>query len=121
MSVYIDGFLLPIAKDKIDIYQSIAAQCGAIWKEHGALAYTEAVLEDANSHDMRAFASAADAKEDETVVFAWIAYPSRSERDRINAAVMADPRINDVMKAHENPFDCKRMAYGGFNTIVNLS
>lgn len=120
MSIYVDGFLLPIAKNKVTEYQAIAAQAGAVWMEHGALAYTEAVLEDPNCSELRAFASAADTQEDETVVLAWIVYPSRAERDRINSAVMADPRLNAMMEGKEHPFDCKRMAYGGFTSIVNL-
>lgn len=114
MSKYIDGFVLPIPKDKIEIYRGIAENAATIWKEHGALDYYECVGEDMNAHDMISFQQLANAKEDEVVVFAWISYKSREHRDEVNAKVMADPRLN----CENLPFDCKRMAYGGFKTIV---
>ena len=56
---------------------------------------------------------------EETIVFAWIVYPSREDRDRINAAVMADPRLKCDPAAM--PFDPGRMAYGGFKTLVEAA
>lgn len=118
MTHYIDGFLLPVASDKIAEYQAIAQHAGAIWKEHGALAYWECVGDDLNCEGVVSFKVSAGAKEGETVVLAWILYPSKEERDRINAAVMADPRMKDMMDPEAHPFDCARMAYGGFTELV---
>ena len=118
MTHYIDGFLLPISPDKIPEYQKIANRAGAVWMEHGALAYWECVGDDLNIEGMVSFKQSAGCKENETVVIAWIVYPSREERDRINAAVMADPRLNDMMDKENPPFDFTRMAYGGFKDIV---
>ncbi len=117
MSQYVDGFVLPVPKDKIETYRGIAEGAANIWVGHGALEYRECVLEDANAHDMVAFPQLAATKDDETVVFAWIVYQSREHRDEVNAKVMADPRMNALME-NGCPFDCKRMAYGGFETIV---
>jgi uncharacterized protein YbaA (DUF1428 family) len=117
MKEYVDGFVLPLPKDAVEKYRGIASQAAAIWREYGALEYRECILEDANAHDMVGFPALAGTKEGETVVFAWIVYKSREHRDEVNAKVMADPRMNEMME-DGCPFDCKRMAYGGFGTLV---
>lgn len=121
MTHYVDGFLLPIAPEKITEYQQIASKAGAVWKDHGAIAYWECVGDDLDIQDMVSFRKAAGCNDNETVVLAWIVYPSREERDRINAAVMADPRLNDMMDKDNCPFDYRRMAFGGFKEIVRYS
>lgn len=121
MDKYVDGFLMPLPKDHIDRYRETAELAGHIWKEHGALAYWECIGDDLDVKDIVPFRQAAGAGPDETVVFSWIVFPSRAERDRINAAVLADPRMEPLMKPQTPlPFDCKRMAYGGFQTLVVL-
>ena len=120
MGKYVDGFVLPIGKDKVEQYREMAQKAGEIWKEHGALEYIEAVGDDLNIKDMLSFKTIADATEDETVILAWIVYKSREERDRINAAVMEDPRLKEDIEKHKNLFDFKRMAYGGFKAIVEI-
>ncbi|SKB07755.1 Uncharacterized conserved protein YbaA, DUF1428 family [Prosthecobacter debontii] len=119
MPNYVDGFVLPVPKDKIAEYQAIAEKAQAIWKEHGALDYRETVLEDPDAKDMVSFPALAGVQEGETVVLAFIVYESREHRDAVNAKVMADPRIQEMCPdPTQMPFDCKRMAYGGFKTIV---
>ena len=118
MTHYIDGFLLPIAPEKLPEYQQMANKAGAVWKEHGAIAYRECAGDDLDIAEMTSFRTAAGCKDNETVVIAWIIYPSREERDRINALVMADPRLADMCDKDNSPFDFRRMAYGGFKAIV---
>ena len=121
MPNYIDGFVLPVPKSKIAEYQAMAEKASKIWKEHGALEYRECVGDDMEVKDMVSFPTLAAAKEEETVVLAYIVYESREHRDEVNAKVMADPRIQEMCptaNGGELPFDCKRMAYGGFKTIV---
>ncbi|HEX8738290.1 MAG TPA: DUF1428 domain-containing protein [Pyrinomonadaceae bacterium] len=118
MGKYVDGFVIPIAKDKVEEYGKIAQKAGEIWKEYGALDYVEAIGDDLEIKDMLSFKTIAGAGEDETVIFAWIVYESREERDRINAAVMEDARLKADMD--KMPFDFKRMAYGGFKTLVAI-
>ena len=115
---YVDGFLLPLPNDKIEEYQKIAFRAGEIWKEHGAIAYWETVGDDIAVDEMVNFSESAKCKTNEIPVLAWIIYPSREERDRINELVMADPRLNDLMDKSKPIFDFKRMSYGGFKTIV---
>lgn len=120
MAKYIDGFLLPIETENIEEYREVAQKAGEIWKEHGALEYIEAVGDDLKSENMVSFVKSADAKESETVIFAFIVYESREERDRINTLVMEDERLKEIMSRHGKTFDYTRMAYGGFNAIVEL-
>ncbi len=115
MSQYVDGFLLPLAADKVEQYRQAATKAGEVWMEHGALAYWETLSDDLNTEGCKSFSVCADAKENERVVFAWVVYPSREDRARIMAAVMADPRL----QCNENmPFDYTRMAYAGFEPLV---
>ena len=118
MAQYVDGFVLPIPKSKIDLYRSMAGEAGKIWREHGALEYRECIAEDMDAKEMVSFLGMAGASPDETVVFAWIVFESRSSRDEVNAKVMADERLKGTCEKDEMPFDYKRMAYGGFQTLV---
>jgi uncharacterized protein YbaA (DUF1428 family) len=118
MAHYVDGFVIPLPKDKVEEYRQMADKAGALWKEYGALAYWECVGDDLDVKDQLPFTKLASTKPDETVVFSWIAYESREHRDAVNAKVMADPRIKEMCNSDNHPFDCKRMAYGGFKTIV---
>jgi uncharacterized protein YbaA (DUF1428 family) len=117
---YVDGFLIPIAKENVSKYKEIAQKAGELWKEHGALEYYECIGDDLDGEGMVSFKKAADTSEEETVIFSWIVFESREARDRINAAVMNDPRLKEMMESGSEPFDYKRMAYGGFKTLVNL-
>jgi len=120
MGKYVDGFVIPIKKENVEKYREMAQKAGEIWKEHGALDYIEAVGDDLESENMLSFKTISGAAEDETVIFAWIVYESREHRDKVNEAVMSDLRLKEDMEAHKDLFDFKRMAYGGFTTIVNL-
>lgn len=113
---YIDGFILAVPKAKLDAYKAMAALAGEVWMEKGALSYVEAIGDDVPYGEVTSFPRAVLAKEDEVVVFAWITYPSRAERDRINAEVMQDPRMN--CGSDEMPFDGKRLIYGGFESFL---
>ena len=118
MAHYVDGFVIPVPKDKIDQYREIAEKAGKIWREHGALEYRECVGDDLDVKDQVPFPRLASAQPEETVVFSWIVYESREHRDAVNAKVLADPRIAEMGCEGGMPFDCTRMAYGGFKTIV---
>jgi uncharacterized protein YbaA (DUF1428 family) len=117
---YIDGFLLSVPKRKMPVYRRIARRAGKIWREYGALEYRECVGDDLNTKMGRPFAKAAGLKSGETVVFSWIVYRSRADRDRVNKEVMKDPRILKTMK-EPMPFDVKRMSMGGFRVVVDLA
>ena len=115
---YVDGFVLAVPKAKLDAYKELARKAGAVWKEHGALAYAECIGDDVPYGELTSFPRAVQAKEDEVVVFSWVVYESREKRDAIIAKLMADPRLKDSMA--NAPFDGKRMIYGGFQTFMEL-
>lgn len=120
MGKYIDGFVLPIAAENVEKYREMAQKASEIWKEYGALDYYECVGDDLETENMLSFKTIAGASDDETVIFAWIVYESREQRDKVNEAVMNDPRLKEVMEAHTPLFDFKRMAYGGFKALVTI-
>ena len=115
---YVDGFVIPLQRNKINLYRTSAEKACRIWKEHGALEFWECVGDDLEVKDQVPFPRLADAKPDETVIFSWIVFESRESRDQVNAKVMADPRIKELCDASNSPFDFKRMAYGGFKVLV---
>lgn len=119
MTRYVDGFVLPVKKDRIEEYQRIAREAGTVWREYGALAYVETVADDVQPGKLTSFPQSVLLEPDETVVFAWIVYASREDRDRVNEKVMQDPRIQKMDTANQ-PMDGKRMFWGGFKSIVEL-
>lgn len=120
MAKYVDGFVLPIPKKNVQAYRRIARKAGKIWREHGALQYRECAGEDLDATFGVSFARIMKVKPGETVVLAWIVYESRAHRDRVNAKVMKDPRLAEMMDPKAMPFNPKRMAYGGFKVLVDL-
>jgi uncharacterized protein YbaA (DUF1428 family) len=116
---YVDGFLLAVPKRKLALYRQISRKAGKVWREHGALEYRECAGDDLQTKFGRPFAKAAGLRGGETVVFSWIVYRSRADRNRVNKEVTSDPRLAKMMK-DPMPFDVKRMSMGGFRVIVDL-
>ena len=132
MTPYVDGYVLPVLKDKLDEYKTMASLGGKIWMKHGALAYFECAGDDLQPHmEMEGHPDMAEMKPttfpelmktspEETVVFAFVIFNSREHRDEVNAKVMTDPEMNpEQYKDMEMPMDPNRMAYGGFRAIVH--
>jgi uncharacterized protein YbaA (DUF1428 family) len=117
---YVDGFVVPVPKRKVDAYRRMARKAGKIWREHGALEYRECVGDDVKAGKVTSFPQSVKLKRDETVVFSWITYRSRAHRDRVNAKVMSDPRLRGMMDPKDLPFDPKRMFFGGFKVVVDV-
>ncbi|HSE30545.1 MAG TPA: DUF1428 domain-containing protein [Pyrinomonadaceae bacterium] len=118
--MYVDGFVVPVPEKNLKTYRAMAQKAGKIWREHGAVQYVEAVGDDLANNWGVSFTKLAKLKPGETVFFSFIVYKSRADRDKVNAKVMADPRMNKLMKKGEPmPFEMKRMAYGGFKYLVN--
>ena len=121
MSHYIDGFILPIPRDRLNEYKRVVEAVAEIWKEHGALDYLEYVGDDLILEGTRSFIDLVAAKEDEIIVFGWVVFDSREARDLANEKVAVDPRMADLIDASNSGFDAKRMAYGGFQSFVRSS
>ena len=113
---YVDGFVIPVPKDKLDAYKEMARLGCEVWMGYGALAYMETVGDDVPIGELTSFPRAVQAKEDELVIFSWVVYKDRASRDEIMARVMADERMKPGME--NMPFDGKRMIFGGFEAIV---
>ena len=116
---YVDGFVVPVPKAKLAAYRRMARKAGGIWREHGAMHYTECLADDVQHKGMPSFLKAVKAKKGETVFFSYIVYKSRAHRDQVNKKVMKDPRIAAMMPDKTPaPFDFKRMYFGGFKALV---
>lgn len=117
---YVDGMVTPVPKAKLAEYRKMSRLCGKVWKEHGALEYIECVADDVKPGKTTSFPQAVKLKPGEVVMFSWIVYRNRRDRDRINKLVMADPRLAAMMDPKKMPFDAKRMFWGGFKQMIVL-
>ena len=115
---YVDGFVLPVPKARLAAYVKLARKAGRIWREYGALDYRECVADDVAPGKLTSFPRSVKLKPDEVVVFSYIVYRSRKQRDSVMAKVMKDPRLAEMMDPKALPFDAKRMFFGGFKTVV---
>lgn len=119
MPKYVDGFVLPVPKKNLAAYRRMAVQAAKVWKEHGALEYRECAGDDLKATFALPFTKLAKTKPGETVVFSYIVYKSRAHRDRVNKKAMNDPRLAAMCSdTKKMPFDCTRMAYGGFKVLI---
>ena len=122
MSNYIDGFVFPIPRVHLDEYRSVAEKVAEIWKEHGAIAYFEFLGDDMLLEGTRSFVEVLDAKEDEEIVFGWVAFPSKEIRDFASKKVPEDSRmaelVGPLIRQEKMIFDAGRMVYGGFKSLV---
>ena len=120
MAHYVDGFVVPVPKKNLGAYRRMARKAGKIWREYGALEYFECIADDVQPGKLTSFPQSVMLKPGETVMFSWIVYKSRKQRDQVNAKVMKDPRLAPMMDLKNMPFDGKRMFWGGFKTIIEL-
>jgi uncharacterized protein YbaA (DUF1428 family) len=118
--MYVDGFVVPVPKKKVEAYRQMARKAGKIWREHGALEFRECAADDVKPGKVTSFPQAVKLKPGETVFFSWIVYKSRQHRDAVNKKVMKDKRMAPMMDMSKMPFDGKRMFWGGFRVMVDL-
>ena len=115
---YVDAVVVPVPKKKLAAYRAMARKSGKVWREHGALEYLECVADDVKPGKRTSFPQSVKLKPGETVVFAYIVYKSRAQRDRVMKKVFSDKRLADMMDPKKIPFDGKRMFWGGFKPLV---
>ena len=118
MTHYVDGYVVPVPKSRMDEYRALAELASRVWTDHGALQYVECVAEDIKPGKVTSFPQAVKLKDDETVIFAWIVFESRQHRDEVNKKAMEDARFKD-MDPKNMPLDGMRMFWGGFEKIVD--
>jgi uncharacterized protein YbaA (DUF1428 family) len=117
---YVDGFVVPVPKQNLEAYRTMATVSETVWREHGALDYKEWIADDVKTGEFTSFPQSVQLKDDEVVIFSYIVFESRAKRDEINAKVMSDPRITAFGEPKDAPFDGKRMIYGGFTLFVGV-
>lgn len=117
---YVDSYVLALPRANVEAYRALAQNAGAVWRDHGALEYRECIADDVKSGEVTSFPQSVHLKDDEVVVFSYIVFESRDHRDEVNANVMSDPRLADLMDASRLPFDGRRMFWGGFETLVKF-
>lgn len=124
MAKYVDGFVLVVPKNKAEEYKKMAEEGREMWMKHGALEYYECLGDDLNpqgeaNEKPRSFTEMAGANEQEEVWFSFIVFKSKEHRDEVNKKVMEESseKYKD-QKDGAMPFDMKRMAYGGFEVLV---
>jgi len=118
MAQYVDGFVLPLQESRLAEYKKMARLASKVWRELGALQYVECIADDVPVGKRTSFPRSVKLQEGEVVVFAWIVYKSRKDRDRINELAMKDPRFAKWDMTNV-PFDPKRMFFGGFSKIID--
>jgi uncharacterized protein YbaA (DUF1428 family) len=116
---YVDGFVVPVPRNKLRAYRALAQKAGKVWREHGALDYKEWIADDVKVGKLTSFPRSVKLERTETVIFSYIVYKSRQHRDQVLAKVMKDPRLAKMMDPKATPFDAKRMIYGGFKILVD--
>lgn len=117
---YVDGFVTPVPRKKLDAYRRMSRKMGSIWREHGALEFRECMADDVKWGKRTSFLRAVQQKPGETVFFSYIVYKSKADRNRVNAKAMKDKRLAPLMDPKSFPFDAKRMIWGGFKVAVDL-
>jgi len=120
MGVYVDGYVLPLPRKNLAAYRKLARKAGKVWIDHGALAVQENVADDVKRGKWTSFPRSVKLKKGEVVVFSWIVFKSRKQRDKVNAKAMRDPRLAKMMDPKKPPFDARRMFWGGFKELVAL-
>lgn len=116
--MYVDGYVVPVPKNKVQAYKKLATLASKVWRDHGAVDYRECVADDVKKGKWTSFPQSVKLKSNETVIFAYVVFKSRKDRDRVNAAVMKDKRLAECCDPKNMPFDGKRMFWGGFKTLV---
>ena len=114
---YVDGYILPVPKRSVRAYRRMAEMGRKMWTKHGALDYKECVGDDLAPTFAKPFTRLLKLKPNETAVFAYIVFKSRTHRDQVNKKFMKE--MNDMGGSPKDmQIDMNRMVYGGFNTLV---
>ena len=114
---YVDGFLIPVPNARKEEYRAHEAKWWPWFRDKGATGLVVCWGDEVPEGTQTDFRRAVDLQPDETVVFAWMTWPDKATRDKSFAAMMGD----SSMEMAEMPFDAKRMVYGGFAPILDVS
>ncbi len=116
---YIDSFVVPIRKSRLEDYRRMAQLSCEVWMEHGALEFQEFVADDVQVGEVTSFPRSVQLADDEIVGVSYIRYASREHRDTVMKQVMEDERMKSIMGSPDEwPFNGQRMIWGGFKLLV---
>jgi uncharacterized protein YbaA (DUF1428 family) len=115
---YVDSFVMPVPKSKVEAYERFAEKMAVLAKKHGALEYVNCIGDDVKPGKETSYPQAVKLGDDEVVVFSWAVYKSRADRDKANKAIMEDAAFKEMGK--NMPVDGRRMFTGGFKVLRGL-
>jgi uncharacterized protein YbaA (DUF1428 family) len=115
---YVDSFVMPVPKDKVEDYRKFGEKMAALAKKHGALEYINLVADDVKPGKETSFPQAVKLQDSEVVVSSYAVYRSREDRDRANKAIMEDKSFKEI--SQNIPVDMKRMFTGGFRVLRGM-
>ncbi|MDE2364304.1 MAG: DUF1428 domain-containing protein [Hyphomicrobiales bacterium] len=116
--MYVDGLVIAVPTARKTEFRKHAETIDEIFKTNGATRVVECWGDEVPDGKVTSFPMAVKRKDDETVVFSWIEWPSKETRDRGMKKAMEDPRFSP--KENPMPFDGMRMIFGGFQPIVEI-
>ena len=120
---YIDGFVIAVPKANKQKFIDHANHADSMFIEMGAIRVIECWADDVPDGKTTDFRMAVKAEEDEDVIFSWIEWPDKETRDKCYAVMMDPNNVDPRMDPEKNPmpFDGKRMIFGGFTPVVDLT
>lgn len=113
---YVDGFVAAVPTANKSQFIEHARAAAEVFKEYGALRVVECWEDDVPEGEVTSFSMAVKRKDDESIIFSWLEWPSKAVRDDAMPKVMEDPRLQ--MDVNPMPFDGKRLIFGGFESIM---
>lgn len=116
MAKYVDGFVIPIQRKNLKAYKKLATWGCKTWMKHGALSYYECFVDDFSTYGM-GFKKMCKLKANETAIFAFVIYKSKSHRNSVNKKVISE--MGKSKMPTKMPFDMKRFAMGGCKVMVS--
>ncbi|WP_424942888.1 DUF1428 domain-containing protein [Aliiroseovarius crassostreae] len=120
---YVDGFVMAVPEANKAAFVDHAHMFDQLFLEMGALRVTECWEDDVPDGKVTDFRRAVQSNEDEKVAFSWVEWPNKDIRDTAMAEMEKrmkdDPRFDP--EKNPMPFEGRRMIFGGFSKIVDLS
>ena len=118
MAQYVEGFVIPIKRKNLRAYKKMAEWGRRAWMKHGALSYYECVVQDFLKHGL-GFKKMCKLRADETAIFAYIVYRSKSHRNKVFKGVQKE--MAKYKGEPKMPFDMKRFSVAGCKVITHAN
>ena len=113
---YIDIAVYAVPTASKNAFKTHAEQIAPLFRKHGAIAVADCWGADVPGGEVTSLPMAVKCRDEETVAFSCITWPSKAVRDTGMPKAMADMRA--LGGGTPMPFDGKRMIFGGFEVMV---